>query len=136
MNANSQLARRWMHEIWNDRCCDTITELMAPDAKGWMEGLTVNGPAEFEQAWRGLVESFPDMRITVESVISEGEETAIRWAVTGTHLGDSLGMKSTGRPVKFRGITWFVIRDGKIVEGWDSWNLGALLQALQAPAEA
>lgn len=29
------------------------------------------------------------------------------------------------------GLTWIVFRDGKIVDGWDAWNQGALLAMLQ-----
>jgi hypothetical protein len=33
-------------------------------------------------------------------------------------------------------MTWLIIRDGKIVEGWDAWNQGALVQSLQAPGSS
>jgi hypothetical protein len=35
-------------------------------------------------------------------------------------------------PVSFRGMTWPEFKDGRSVRGWDSWNLGGLLQTLQA----
>ena len=34
------------------------------------------------------------------------------------------------RPVSFRGVTWLELRDGRIVRGWDSWNLGGLISSL------
>jgi hypothetical protein len=44
---------------------------------------------------------------------------------------DNLGMAATGRAVDFRGMTWLTLKNGVIVEGWDSWNLGRLLESLR-----
>lgn len=55
------------------------------------------------------------------------------WHVTATHKGASLGFPATNKRVAFRGMTWLEFRDGQIVRGWDSWNLGGLLQSLGAP---
>ena len=54
----------------------------------------------------------------------------VRWAAAGTHTGPGLGVPPSGRKVRFRGMTWMRFRDGKLVEGQDSWNLAGLLQAL------
>lgn len=40
----------------------------------------------------------------------------------------------TGKPVAFRGITWLRFANGRLAEGWDSWNQGRLMQELQAAA--
>ena len=73
----------------------------------------------------------PDLKIIVEDAISEGDKVAVRWSATATHNGDAFGAKATHRPVGFRGISWFVVREGRIVEGWDSCNQGALMQTLR-----
>ena len=59
-------------------------------------------------------------------------KTVARWHVTATHTGDALGFPATNRKVAFRGMTWLEFKDGRIVRGWDSWNLGGLLQSLSA----
>jgi hypothetical protein len=46
--------------------------------------------------------------------------------------GDGLSVPATGKPVRFRGITWMRFRGGKIAEGWDAWNAGGLMQQLQS----
>jgi len=48
------------------------------------------------------------------------------------HTGHELGIPASGRQVQFRGMTWMTFKDGKIVEGWDAWNLGALLETCRS----
>jgi steroid delta-isomerase-like uncharacterized protein len=129
---NAALARRWFEEVWNQRRDETVAELLADPCDGHMEGGEVRGPREFLAARAVLLGALPDVRVTVEGIISEGDQVAVRWSATGTHRGDALGPKASGRPIAFRGISWVRFRDGRIVEGWDSWNLGKLLSELGA----
>jgi steroid delta-isomerase-like uncharacterized protein len=76
-----------------------------------------------------LRQAFPDLQITVEDQIAEGDKVATRWRGRGTHQGDFLGIPSTGRPMEIAGITIFRLADGKIVESWGNPdNLGMLVQ--------
>lgn len=131
---NRALALRWFEEIWNLRLTAVIDELLAPDAIGYMEGVVVRGPEEFKAARDGLMAAFPDLRVTVEGTVAEGENVVVRWKATGTHLGDALGLKATRMPVAFNGMTWQRFVDGHIVEGWDAWNQGALIETLRVAA--
>ena len=128
--SNEALVRRWFNEIWNERRPAVIDELLAPDGISHLEGTEMVGPDQFRQYHSELMTVFPDLRITVEEVISQGEAAAVRWRVEATHAGAGLGLEPTGQVVKFSGMTWVHIRDGKIVEGWDSWNQGGLMQRL------
>jgi steroid delta-isomerase-like uncharacterized protein len=134
-SGNTELARRWFDDVWNTRREATITELLDPDAVGHLEGLVTRGVAEFKTAREFLIGAFPDFHIDVEDTVSEGDNVVVRWAVTGTHHGDNLGIPATGKPVAVRGITWPRFANGKLVEGWDSWNQGRLMQELQAAAK-
>jgi hypothetical protein len=49
----------------------------------------------------------------------------------GVPVAGGLGMLATARGVAFRGMTWLTFKNGLIVEGWDSWNLGRLLESLK-----
>jgi len=109
---------------------------MASDGHGWIEGGFVKNPDEFKAARRQLLAAFPDLAIAVDDLIVDGNKVAARWTVEATHLGDGLGVAPTGRRVAFRGMTWMEWRDGKMARGWDSWNLGGLIQALSTPADS
>ena len=63
-------------------------------------------------------EAFPDMRVTVEDMIAEGDRVAARVSMRGTHLGEFMGVAPTGKRVEVRALDMFRIADGKIVEHW------------------
>ncbi len=130
--SNRDRALRWMREVWNDRREATIDEMIAPDGVGHMEGVVTRGPDGFREARAGLLGAFPDLRITVIAAVAEGDSVVVRWSVEATHLGGHLGVPATNRKVTFRGMTWLRFENGRIVEGWDSWNLGGLLEQLKA----
>jgi steroid delta-isomerase-like uncharacterized protein len=132
----SALARRWFEEFWNCRRVEVVEELLAPDIRGLIEGGVINGREGFRAACLSLLEALPDLRVDVDDCIAQDDRVAVRWTAAGTHTGTALGLVATGRPVSFRGMTWLIIRDGKIVEGWDAWNQGALVQSLQAPGSS
>jgi steroid delta-isomerase-like uncharacterized protein len=67
--------------------------------------------------------AFPDLKMTLDDIFAEGEMVAFRWSVSGTHLGDWLGVPPTGNHVRATGITVFRIAGGKVVESWTSIDL-------------
>lgn len=134
MGPNATIGRRWFTEVWADGGERVVDELMALDARGEMEGRAVDGREDFKAARRELLSVFPDLTVTVDDVIEQGDKAVVRWSARATHRGAGLGMPATNRPVSFRGMTWFEARDGRIVRGWDSWNLGGLIVSLTQPA--
>lgn len=133
---NSTLARRWFDDVWNKRRDETVHELLDPGAIDHLEGLVTHGVSEFFAARSFLLNAFPDFHITVEAAIAEGDDVAVRWSATGTHRGELLGVPATGNPVALQGITWLRFSSGRLVEGWDAWNQGRLMNELHAAARA
>lgn len=128
---NRARSRRWFDEAWNQRNQDTIDELLSPDCIGHLELGDVPGIEAFKQVQAQFFSAFPDLRITVEDTVAEGDNVVVRWRASGTHSGDGLGHEPTDQPISVRGITWLRFQDGKMVEGWDAWNQGALFQQLR-----
>jgi len=78
--------------------------------------------------------AFPDVRLTIEDMVAEGDKVAVRWAWSGTHRGEYMGIAPTGKEVTYTGITIHRITGGKIVESWDEVdNLGLMQQLGVAP---
>src|SRR5262245_61174165 len=97
---NAALARRWVEEVWNQRRTDTIDELVAPDGVCRSETGVLRGPEEFKaQAHAPFLAAFPDLRITVEGTVAQGDEVVVRWHATGTHHGHGFGLAPTGKKV-------------------------------------
>ncbi|HEY0139838.1 MAG TPA: ester cyclase [Thermoanaerobaculia bacterium] len=132
MSDPKSIARRWFEEVWNQRRDESIDELMTPDSQGHVEGGDMRGPEEFKKMRAMFLAALPDVRMVIEDVVGEEDRVAVRWRAVGTHTGDGFGFPATRQSVDVRGTTWLVIRDGKVVEGWDTWNLGALLATLQS----
>ena len=132
-STNALLARRWFDEVWNQRRDDTILELLDPNIVGQMEGVDVRSPEDFLKARAGLLDGFPDLQVTVDDVVAEGDNVVVRWSASGTHKGAGLGIAPSKRRVSFRGMSWIVFSNGRIVKGWDSWNLGRFFAQLTAP---
>ncbi len=129
---NRSLAIRWFEEVWNVRSEVIIDQMLGLEAVGHMEGTDVVGPAEFKKVRAQLLEAFPDLRVVVEATAADGDNVVVRWNARGTHRGSGFGIEPTGTPVAFRGMTWFVMKAGRFVEGWDAWNQGGLVESLRA----
>jgi steroid delta-isomerase-like uncharacterized protein len=134
-DVNKALVRRWFDEVWNQGREETIDELLAADGVAHGLGDTdvdIHGPAGFRPFFRNLRCSFPDLRITIEDSMAEGERVTARVRLEGTHRGAGLGVPPTGRRIAVNGIVLVRIVGGQIVEGWNSWDQLGLLRQIGA----
>ncbi len=90
----------------------------------------IHGPDGYKQLVSDVRSAFPDLRLTVEDQIAEGDMVVTRWTLTGTHKGDFMGIPSTGVQVTVTGIDIDRIAFGKIVEEWTSDDVLGLMQQL------
>jgi len=92
----------------------------------------VSGVQAMKNVWIVLLRAFPDVRVTVEDTIAEGDKVAYRSHVTGTHLGEYRGMAPTGRSVAYNEM--FIVRyaDGLAAEIWGVVDVYAQLQQIGA----
>jgi steroid delta-isomerase-like uncharacterized protein len=129
------LLHRWFDEVWNQGSEATIDELLAPDAAifGLGEDDTeVRGPAGFRQFFHNFRNSFPDMHMSIEDTVAQGDKAAVRVVMEGTHSGNGLGIQPTGRRVRVSGIVIVQSCAGKLIAGWNSWDQLGLLKQLGA----
>jgi steroid delta-isomerase-like uncharacterized protein len=134
MNANIDRSRRWFEEVWNERRPEVIPELAAPDCLGHHEDRTTTSSSQWAELYGQLLAAFPDLHVVIEDAIGEADQVVVRWRMTGTHSGNFAGIHATNLPVDVRGMTWLRFADGRIVEGWDSWNQGGLIARLRDKA--
>jgi steroid delta-isomerase-like uncharacterized protein len=135
-----RLIRRWFEEVWNNGREEAINEMIAPDCIA--HGLNgpegdLRGPEGFKQFYSLFKSTFPDIRITVEDVIVDGDRCAARFSCRATHRGDALGIAATGQPVAFSAMAFTRWRNGQIVDAWNNVDLMGMLKqigAVQPPA--
>ena len=132
---NKALARRAWEAVGNP---DLVDEVYAPDVV-WHEpdGEVIRGTEGAKQFISTYKTAFPDLNITVEDVIAEGDKVVTRVTLRGTHQGETEQFGApTGRQLEGTGVTISRIEGGKIVEDWDSYdNLSTLQQLGLAPEQ-
>jgi steroid delta-isomerase-like uncharacterized protein len=125
---NKDLARRSWQIVDN---LDIIEEIYAPDVVWHEPDQEVHGIEEAKRFVTNYKTALPDLNVTVEDAIAEGDKAVTRWTVRGTHHGEveEFG-PPTGRQVEIKGVTMHRIEDGKIVEEWEGYDILSILQQL------
>ena len=124
--ANKVLVRRHFEEIFNRKNLEVCDEMMAEDyvehaAAPFSESAPgrVDGPQAMRQSAEWLLAQFPDLHMTIEAILAEGDTVAVRILSEGTNLGSLNGVvPPTGKRFSARQSHWFRVADGKLVEHW------------------
>jgi steroid delta-isomerase-like uncharacterized protein len=134
---NKAVVRRFnelVEEYWRTGDADAFDEVVAPDFVHHAPGL----PPDLEGMKQTLPmfrAAFPDMRLTEEDVIAEGDKVVDRVTVRGTHEGELMGVPPSGNRVEFMETHISRIADGKIVERWSQWDAMGMMQQVGAVPE-
>jgi steroid delta-isomerase-like uncharacterized protein len=135
---NKALVRRFWEGLVGTGNSALADELLAP---GYSVHYAGNPPMDrdgFLQFLGALRTAFPDVAVTVEDLLAEGDEVAVRWTWRGTQQGPFLGILPTGEAVAGSGIGLFRIANGRIVEDFvqeDTFGLLQQLGAIPAPGQ-
>lgn len=121
---NKTIIRRFIKEIENTGDVSNIREFISEDYVEVHEGeryhIGIKGAIEHVLGVRRV---FPDLKLTIEDQISEGEWVATVYSVTGTFKDEWFDMKPTGMPITFTGVNMDRVKDGKIIEHGGAANL-------------
>lgn len=122
--ANKRLVRRFYEEVVSTGAVERLGSFVSPDCVE-TDGLVraesgIEGMADHV---RGVRSVYPDLEITVERQIAEGEWVATVITARGTHAGEWLGMKPTGKPLVFTGVNVDRVAGGRIVEHGGAANM-------------
>ncbi len=124
------LLKRFIDEAFNAGNVQILPELIAPDHVSHLPFGDHYGPEGVRIDIAGFRTGFPDLALTLESVIPCGEHIVYRFTARGTHLGPFLGIPPTGRQVRVEGIGLDRYQNGKAVERWVQYDSFGLLQQL------
>lgn len=83
-----------------------------------------------QRMFEGYYHAFPDLMITPDTIIIDGEQVAIFWTARATHQGPILSIPPSGRPVITRGVNHLVLEGGKVCETLTIWDVAAMLRGL------
>jgi len=119
---NKAIAGRVFDEIFNQGKFEVADEIYAPDFRN--HGLHQTIDLKTDQEWaHAEKKAFPDLRMSIQQMVAEGDRVAVLWTFQGTHTGWGYeGLPPTGTRVEVRGVTIWRIVDGRIVEEWTSFS--------------
>ena len=127
---NKAIVRKIVEEHWNRKKTDMAGDLFAatcvihtPDG-----GLTgVDGAKQLLSAYGS---AFPDFQMTVDELIAEGDQVALRYSFSGTNAGPFGAAPATGKRVTTHGMTIVRIGNGKVTEARMEWDRVSLRQQI------
>ena len=125
-----EVAATWFATVWNKQDASAIDRYLAPDAKMHGLGPEAMTPAEFKALHQAYCAAFPDIHIEVVRTVSEGDMVVAHCRVTGTHRGQGLGIGPTDRGIDIWGMGMARVVDGKIAEGWNSFDFLTMYQTV------
>ena len=131
---NKTLVRRWVKDIWSKGNLAVADEIVASnyanhDPAGPMPESGLEGFKKHVTTYRT---AFPDLALTVDDILAEGNKVTVRWTARGTHKGTLMGIPPTGKQVTLTGISVIRTTGGKVAEQWVTWDTLGMMQQLGA----
>ncbi|OFX16893.1 hypothetical protein A3K71_01720 [archaeon RBG_16_50_20] len=120
-----------MEEVLNKGNMQAVDELIAPN---FVEHNPFPGQAPgvegLKQAMVALRQAFPDLHVTVDEMLSDGDKVVIRSTMKGTHKGNFMNIPATGKQMSVEGIDILRISNGRAVEHWGVTDNLTMMQQL------
>jgi len=122
LQKNQAIVKRLIEEAFNNRKLLLLPELLHEDFVNHHDLLPVEnkkGPAVFEELYTKMFESFPDIKIHNNKMLSDGDMVIIYDTLKGTNTGPMPdGQPASGKAVEFDTINILRIKDDKIIDRW------------------
>jgi steroid delta-isomerase-like uncharacterized protein len=125
---NKAIFRRIVEEGFNKGNLAIVDELVATNHVNHSDN--VHGPEEYKQFITMYRTAFPDLHMTIEDQIAEGDKVVNRWTSRGTHKGELMGIPPTGKQTTVTGMYVARIIGGKIVEEWGNLDALGMMQQI------
>ncbi len=127
---NKALFRRVLEEIFNKGNFAVANEIYEKDFVAHIPPDEFKGPEGIKQFVSAQRNAFPDLNITIQDQVAEGDMVATRWTLAGTHKGNLRDIAPTGKKVTVSGSTIVRISNSKIAEGWTNMDALGMMQQL------
>lgn len=85
---------------------------------------------EDNKSGQAIRSAVPDLQVTIDHLIGEGDHVAVRWRARGTNTVAAAGMPGNGARMEVEGMTIFRFKDGRIVEEWSLTDRLAMMTQL------
>jgi predicted ester cyclase len=124
MEANKKLVKSYIENVLNTGDVSDINSFISPDYTEIYQNKRYElGIEGAKQHVLGVRETYPDINLSIEQQLSDGDWVITIYTMTGTHLGYWMEIKPTGKKIKVTGVNIDKVINGKIVEHGGAANL-------------
>lgn len=129
-----EIVRQINELVWGEGRLDLVDQYVAETYREHNNAAPkpIEGPDGYKENVQMARRAFPDMEVTTEDLIVEGNKVVNHYTITGTHTGPMMGVDPTGREVRFSGIALIEFEDGQIVEDWSNIDVLGLMRQIGA----
>lgn len=128
---NKALVRRFYEEFVNKKDDKALEQLIAPN---YIERTPnpgfPSGREGLKQQVAAFRKAFPDIKLTVEEMLAEGDTVMARVKASGTHTGSLMGEAPTRKKFTSAGIDCFHVKGGRVTEVWHHGDEAAVMEQL------
>ena len=131
---HEEIVRQWIDEGFSKGDVALADKLVA---EGFVNHTALAGQTPgregLKKAVTTLRAAFPDLKVRIDDLISDGDRVAVRDEIMATHQGTFNGITATGRKVSVGRISFYKLRDGQIAEAWSQLDMAGLMRQLTSP---
>ena len=129
---NKVIVLRFLEDVWGKGNLNIVEELVADDHVHHLTRRDLHGPEGVKELVSGLRKFLPDLQITINDLIGEGDKIVVYFTIAGVDEGGHWGKPPSGNSVKYRAIDIFRVTGGKIVERWGIVDTISMLHQIGA----
>lgn len=130
---NKTLVQQMVDTVQNQQQLDRMAEFFVPDFVNHLDHAPdspFNSIEKAQQVFQQMFMAFPDLQVTIQHQVAEGDLVMTHKTFTGTHQGQFMGVAPTGKAISFGVIDILRVEEGKIVEHWAIQDRLGMMQQL------
>jgi predicted ester cyclase len=123
-NGNMEIVKQYIENILNTGNSDDLSSFISPHYTEVFNNKKYHlGIKGIQKKIAGIREIYPDLKLSIDLQITEGDWVVTSYSINGTQLGTWMGIKPTGQTVEVRGVNIDRVIDSKITEHGSNTNL-------------
>ena len=125
-----ELISKYIEEVWNNADFAALSNLTTTGYTYYLGDQPPRDKAALRQFLQAVHVAFPDWRVQIQAVVTEGNTVAVQWKGNVTHDGVFHGIPPTGKRISVCGINIYQIEEGKIAKEWEQMDTLGMLQQM------